>query len=144
MRVSDVLRNKGNDVATIPPTATVEELLATLAEHGVGALVVTTDAETVEGIVSERDVVRHLHRRGTGLLAEPVRAIMTTDVRTCTPDEPVDLLARTMTERRFRHMPVLQDGVLAGIVSIGDIVKSRIGELEGESAQLQDYIAGAR
>jgi len=139
MRISDVLRQKGPAVATIAPSATIHELVSTLRAHNIGAMVVT-EGETVVGIVSERDIVRRLDERGAELLAAPVHEIMTPDVVTCTPDDTVDSLAETMTERRIRHMPVLVDGRLAGIVSIGDVVKSRIRQLETDREQLESYI----
>ncbi|SES27862.1 CBS domain-containing protein [Lentzea albida] len=140
MRIADVLRTKGSAVATIAPDVPVSELLRALAEHNVGAIVVV-GSSGVEGIVSERDVVRRLHETGVGLLSSPVSAIMTADVFTCTPSDTVDSLTVVMTERRFRHVPVLSDGRLVGIVSIGDVVKSRIGQLEQSQDQLQAYIA---
>ncbi|HEV7825609.1 MAG TPA: CBS domain-containing protein [Actinomadura sp.] len=142
MRISDILRRKGDTVATVRPDASVSELLSRLATHNVGALVVSEDAVTVAGIVSERDVVRRLHVEGAGLLQHKVRDIMTADVATCAPAHAVDDLMRVMTERRIRHVPVLVDGRLAGLVSIGDIVKHRIGELEDETHQLESYIHG--
>lgn len=140
MRISEILRNKGGEVATIAPDATVRQLLVLLAERNVGAVVVSDDASTIEGIVSERDVVRRLNERGADLLGAPVSSIMTTPVRTCTPSDDVDGLRVTMTEHRIRHLPVVRDGGLAGIVSIGDVVKSTISELETEREQLVDYI----
>ncbi|HEX4724322.1 MAG TPA: CBS domain-containing protein [Pseudonocardiaceae bacterium] len=140
MRISDVLRQKGPAVATIGPGATVHELVSTLRAHNIGAMVVT-DGETVVGIVSERDIVRKLDEQGAELLGAPVSTIMTRDVLTCGPDDTVDSLAETMTERRIRHMPVLRDGRLAGIVSIGDVVKSHIRQLETDREQLQSYIS---
>ncbi|HET6292828.1 MAG TPA: CBS domain-containing protein [Kribbella sp.] len=141
MKINDVLRGKGNQVVTISPQATVTELLALLAEHNVGALVVSSDGSSVDGIVSERDVVRLLN--GTPDAGEVrVSAIMTSEVHTCTPDDLIDNLMRLMTEQRIRHVPVVVDDALAGIVSIGDVVKSRIGELEFEREQLSNYIAG--
>lgn len=139
MRISDVLRTKGNAVATIGPDATVGQLVETLAEHNIGAAVVT-DSGQLAGIVSERDVVRRLRERGADLLSATVAEIMTVDVLTCGPDDTVDHLAETMTERRIRHMPVLRDGELVGIVSIGDVVKSRISQLETDREQLESYI----
>ena len=139
MRISDVLRQKGPAVATIAPSATVHELVSTLREHNIGAMVVT-EGEAVVGIVSERDIVRRLDERGAELLVAQVREIMTRDVVTCTPDDTVDSLAETMTERRIRHMPVLVEGRLAGIVSIGDVVKSHIRQLETDREQLESYI----
>jgi CBS domain-containing protein len=140
MLIGTILRNKGSDVTTVAPEASVRELLAALAEHNIGAIVVSTDGATIEGIVSERDVVRHLHARGAEVLDEPVSAIMTTDVRTVGPGDNVDALRRIMTTQRFRHMPVVENGRLAGIVSIGDVVKSAIEELETEKASLVDYL----
>jgi CBS domain-containing protein len=141
VKINDVLRGKGNQVVTISPEATVTELLALLAEHNVGALVVSSDGTSVAGIVSERDVVRLLN--GTPDAGEVrVSAIMTAQVHTCTPDDHIENLMRLMTEQRIRHVPVVVDGSLAGIVSIGDVVKSRIGELEFEREQLSNYIAG--
>lgn len=142
MRITDVLRGKGTKVVTVAPERPVTELLDLLAEHGVGALVVSTDGESVEGIVSERDVVRRLQRDGAAMLQRPVREIMTTEVHTSTPDVGLEDLMRLMTERRFRHVPVLVDGKLAGIISIGDVVKHRIDELQSERDHLTAYITG--
>lgn len=139
MRIADVLRSKGTEVATIAPTATVSELLAKLAESNIGAMVVVGD-DGLAGIVSERDIVRRLNERGANALHAPVSEIMTTDVSTCTPDETVDHLTVLMTERRIRHVPVMSNGRLVGIVSIGDVVKSRMNELEHVQEQLEAYI----
>jgi len=143
MRVKDVLAIKGTSVATIGPGATVADAIAALARHGVGALVVTTDGRGIEGIISERDVVRGLNNLGSTLLGAAVREIMTADVHTCEPADEVRSLAKTMTDKHFRHMPVLVDGALAGIMSIGDVVKSRVDELETEHAQLVGYISAS-
>lgn len=140
MRIADVLRSKGTEVATIAPTATVSELLARLAEHNIGAMVVLSDNGEVAGIVSERDVVRSLNSSGKATMERPVAEIMTTKVSTCTPDETVDHLTVLMTERRIRHVPVMFGGRLCGIVSIGDVVKNRMDELEQVQEQLQAYI----
>ena len=140
MRISDVIRAKGNAVLTVEPQMDVRTLLGVLAEHGIGAVVVSSDGTTVEGIVSERDIVRALADRGATVISEPVSAIMTADVKTCPPDAPVVDLMLTMTEGRFRHVPVVSGGKLAGIVSIGDIVKNRVGELEIERDSLSRYI----
>jgi len=140
MRISQVIRRKGDLVVTVRPDATVERLLELLEEHRIGAVVVSEDGSTVSGIVSERDVVRHLHSDGAAILEETVATIMTSEVETCTPDDRIDAMARTMTERRIRHIPVLVDGKLAAIVSIGDIVKFRIDELQTERDQLVGYI----
>ena len=141
MRIADVLRNKGNAVATVEPGATVSQLISELASHNVGALPVV-DGGRIVGIVSERDVVRRLHAGGPALLEARVADIMTTEVTTCSPSDDVTDLAAVMTSRRFRHLPVVVEGELAGIVSIGDLVKARIDLLESERAQLQSYIVG--
>jgi CBS domain-containing protein len=140
MRIADVLRNKGSAVATISPDTSVTELLAGMAERNIGAMVVV-GSEGVMGIVSERDVVRRLNERGTDLLGLPVSEIMTTLVVTCAPGDAVDDLTTLMTENRVRHVPVIENGELAGIVSIGDVVKTRMEELQSEQEQLQTYIS---
>ena len=139
MRIADVLRNKGAAVVTINPEATVAELLAGLAEQNIGAMVVV-GVEGVVGIVSERDVVRQLHAHGASVLSRPVSKIMTAAVATCTRSDTVDNISVLMTKHRVRHVPVLDGQELIGIVSIGDVVKTRMGELEAEQQQLQSYI----
>jgi CBS domain-containing protein len=139
MRIADVLRNKGAAVVTINPDATVTELLAGLAAHNIGAMVVV-GPEGVVGIVSERDVVRQLHSHGASVLSRPVSKIMTPVVSTCSKNDTVDSLSVLMTQNRVRHVPVVENGKLIGIVSIGDVVKTRMEELEAEHAQLQSYI----
>jgi CBS domain-containing protein len=141
MRVADLLRTKGSEVATVPPRVSVTGLLDDLARHNVGALVVVDEHGALAGIVSERDVVRRLNERGAELLTAPVEEIMTTQVVTCEPSAGVDSLAEIMTQRRIRHMPVVEDGRLVGIISIGDVVKSRIEQLESDREQLESYIA---
>ena len=140
MQISQVLRHKDGGVATIVATESVRNALAVLAERKIGALVVSSDGERVEGIVSERDIARGFHEHGAGLLTEPVSGVMTADVRTTVPSSSVTELAQTMTDHRIRHIPVVSDGKLVGIVSIGDVVKARLDELESERAQLVDYI----
>jgi CBS domain-containing protein len=144
MRITDLLRVKGTRVVTVPPDTTVRQLLAVLAEHGIGAVVVSADGTSVDGIASERDIVRAFARRGAAAMSEPVTAIYTADVHTVTPDTQIEAVMRMMTERRVRHAPVVLDGSLRGIVSIGDVVKNRIDELETERAALTDYITSAR
>jgi len=139
MRIADVLRSKGNAVATITPETSVSGLLNELALHNIGAMVVVS-TDGLVGIVSERDVVRKLHECGADLLKRPVSEIMTKFVATCTPDDTVDHLSALMTNKRVRHIPVLDNNRLVGIVSIGDIVKVRMEELEREQRALQDYI----
>jgi CBS domain-containing protein len=141
MRIADLLRSKGTAVATVTPETTVTELLAGLAEHNVGAMVVVAPDGSIAGIVSERDVVRRLHDRGPGILDGPVSALMTKLVASCRPEDSVDQLSVLMTQRRIRHVPVLVDGRLAGIVSIGDVVKTRMEELEKSTEQLHAYIS---
>jgi CBS domain-containing protein len=140
MRINEVLAGKASgEVITISPDASVRELLAKLAEHNVGALIVSGDGTAVDGIVSERDVVRSL-QENEDLFDSPVSAIMTSDVHTCEGHDPVHDLMQLMTEQRIRHVPVLSDGKLTGIVSIGDVVKSRMKELEFERDQLDSYV----
>ena len=141
MKISDVLRSKGGGVVTIQPDDTVDHLLALLDEHHIGAIVVSTDGASVEGIVSERDIVRHLHATGTSVLGGPVSAIMMSEVTTGSASDNIADLAGTMTEMRVRHVPILdEDGTLTAIVSIGDIVKHRLSELQSERDALRDYI----
>ena len=140
MRITEVLAAKPlKDVVTIRPEATVRELVAALAEHNVGALVVSADGSSVAGIVSERDVVRRLNA-DPSVLDSPVSAIMTAEVQTCTGAQTVDDLMQTMTNGRFRHIPVVEEGRLTGIVSIGDVVKARMSELQFERDQLDHYV----
>src|SRR6201996_8538687 len=139
MRIADVLRSKGGEVKTINPDATVTELVDGLASHNIGAMVVVGD-DGVVGIVSERDVVRQLHTHGASVLTRPVSSVMTTMVATCTKSDEVDAISVLMTKNRVRHVPVLDGKKLIGIVSIGDVVKTRMEELEAEQQQLQSYI----
>lgn len=139
MKISDVLRSKGTAVVSIGPDETVRQLLDTLARHRVGALIVSSEG-MMHGIVSERDVVRRLHTDGDGVLDGPVRAIMTTVLHTADPQDTVDALMRLMTAKRVRHLPVLDDGEMVGIVSIGDLVNQCITELRIERDQLTAYI----
>ncbi len=143
MRISDVLGTKGNDVVTTSPDTTVRDLVDLLAEHNIGAVIVSTDDEPVAGIVSERDIVRGLVE-GVEVLDAPISQIMTTHVHTADPHESVHDLMRLMSEHRVRHVPVVVDGALHGIVSIGDVVKSRIGELEFERDQLSSYVSNTQ
>jgi CBS domain-containing protein len=143
MRISDVIRAKGNAVVTVKPDMDVRALLGVLAEHRIGAVVVSGDGTTVDGIVSERDIVRALAARGATVISEPVSEIMTSEVQTCTPETPVVELMSVMTHGRFRHVPVVVDERLVAIVSIGDIVKNRVGELEIERDSLTSYITSA-
>lgn len=144
MRIATLLHDKGAAVTTIRPEATIVEALSTLTSLGIGALVVSTDGHDILGIISERDVVRELDRRGAALLDLRVADVMTTEVFVCGPAATVDELMAIMTDRRVRHVPVVEDGGLAGIVSIGDVVKSQISELQRERAALYEYITTGR
>ncbi len=144
MLADQILDAKGRDVAVIAPDATVADAVAVLAEHNVGALVVSSDGTTVSGILSERDVVRRLASGGSDAMAAAVRDLMKTEVATCTGRTDSEQIMDTMTNGRFRHMPVVDDGRLVGIISIGDVVKVRIGELASEREQLVGYIRDGR
>lgn len=145
MNISDILRWKANnstaEVITITPSDSVSALVAALSEHNIGALVVV-DGSQVAGVVSERDVVRLTAELGAEVLDERVDRIMSSPVLSCTSADSIDSIAETMTERRIRHMPVIDDGQLAGIVSIGDVVSHRIRQLETDRGQLEHYISG--
>jgi len=142
MRIHDVLQGKAShDVITISPGATVRELVALLADHNIGAVIVSNDGTAVDGIVSERDVVRRLHGRDD-VLGAAVSEIMTSSVHTAESDAQLDDLMGLMTEHRIRHVPVLASGSLVGIISIGDVVKHKISQLEFERDQLDQYIQG--
>ena len=140
MLVSTILEAKGDVVATIPRTATLGTAVAELVRHRVGALVVSPGDGTIEGILSERDVVRCLSELHTDMLEQPVHTVMSAKVHLCSPDASVDAVMNLMTEERIRHVPVVVDGRLAGIISIGDVVKTRIGELEKDRNELMEYI----
>jgi CBS domain-containing protein len=140
MRISEVLAAKAiQGVVTIQPDATVRDLLALLAEHNVGAVIVSPDGTEVGGMVSERDVVRRLNE-DDAILDGPVTNIMTSVVHTCETTHPIEELMQVMTEHRVRHVPVCTDGRLAGMISIGDVVKARIAHLEFERDQLGNYL----
>ena len=143
MTVHNILSHKGSTVYTIEPTASIAYAAKSLADHGIGALVVTGAEGRTVGIISERDIVRALSARGGAALETPVAEIMTRKVMTCSrQDKLVDLMQR-MTEGKFRHLPVIEEGRLVGIVSIGDVVKSRLEQMEQESNALRDYIRSA-
>lgn len=141
MNVAAILRNKGNAVETARPDWSVSVACARLTELGIGALVVSSDGQKVEGIISERDVIRHLARAGADILDLHVADIMIREVVTCTSEDNIAHLMETMTEHRIRHLPVVEDGTLIGLVSIGDVVKHRIRETEQEAEALKAYIA---
>jgi CBS-domain-containing membrane protein len=145
VRIQSILAQKGSFVAWVVPDATVFEASRLLQQHGVGALLVSTDGATFEGILSERDIARSVADHGERALGLGVRELMTSDVRTCSPTATVDQLMAVMTEHRIRHIPVVDDaGVLAGIISIGDVVKHRVNELEQETRTLHEYIETGR
>jgi CBS domain-containing protein len=141
--VEQILEGKGREVATVAPEATIADAVRMLADHNVGALVVSADGQAVEGIVSERDIVRQLATEPE-VLGRRVHELMVHDVATCDCRTGIDELMSTMTARRFRHVPVVDGGRLCGIVSIGDVVKARIDELATETQQLVGYIQNGR
>lgn len=141
MKIADVMRSRGSiDVVTVRPDQTVTDLLAVLAEHRIGAVVVSADGSSVDGIASERDIVRRLHERGADVLQAPISDIMTSTVHTCSDNDVLEDVARLMTERRVRHLPVVREATLYSIVSIGDVVKFRIEQLQAERDHLVGYI----
>lgn len=144
VRASVILERKGAQVFTIPPEATLGAAADEMSAHDVGALVVSRGGETVEGVVSERDIVRCITALGLGCMERPVSEMASGDVVTCEPATTADELMALMTERRIRHVPVLDEGRLAGIVSIGDVVKTRLHELEVEKQSLEQYVTGSQ
>jgi CBS domain-containing protein len=143
LTVHTILTRKGSTVYAIQPTASIAYAAKSLAEHGIGALVVAGAEGRTVGIISERDIVRALSARGSAVLHTPVAEIMTRKVMTCTRQEKLADLMQRMTEGKFRHLPVIEEGRVVGIVSIGDVVKSRLEELEQESNELREYIRSA-
>ena len=143
MNVETILRTKGRSVVTIGVEATIEDAVQLLRRRGIGAIVVSDDGATVQGILSERDIVHALADEGARLLARPVSALMTRQVFTCKPGDSIAELMAEMTDRRIRHLPVIENGRLAGIVSIGDVVKNRLDEVESEASSLREFIASA-
>ena len=143
MTVNDILSQKGDQVLTIEPAATLAMAVRMLAQRRVGALVVTGADSRIVGIISERDIVRVLDEKGTAVLDAPVAEAMTRKVVTCSRSETIAEIMERMTGGKFRHVPVVEQGRLAGIVSIGDVVKARLSELEHEHDALRDYIRTA-
>ena len=143
MNVEHILSEKGREVVTIAPDLTLAEAARTLSEHRIGAVVVSDAGQPVLGILSERDIVRALAASGAAALEEPVSRYMTANVVTCTTRSAINDLMETMTTGKFRHVPIVENGRLLGIVSIGDIVKFRVAEIESESQALREYIATA-
>ncbi len=140
MRVADIIRQKGDTVGSIAPTASITDVVSKLRTMGVGAVVVSEDGVTLSGIISERDIVRRLDTDGAGVLDRTVADLMTAEVITCGLEDTVAELMAVMTERRIRHIPVIEDDRLTGVVSIGDVVKCRLQEVEDERRHLEDYI----
>jgi CBS domain-containing protein len=143
MTVKNMLSRKGSDVTTIDPNATLSDAVTLLAQRRIGAVVITGAGREVAGILSERDIVRALAARGPSALDEPVAKVMTRKVVTCNTSETISHLMERMTAGKFRHLPVVEHGRLAGIISIGDVVKSRLEEMEHESNALREYILTA-
>jgi CBS domain-containing protein len=143
MTVKAILSRKGGDVATIAPTASLSDAVKLLAARRIGAIVITGPDDRVAGILSERDIVRALAERGHPALDDNVGAVMTRKVATCTEADTIASLMERMTEGKFRHLPVVDQGKLVGVISIGDVVKWRVEEIEGESNALREYIATA-
>lgn len=141
MQVSVVLQDKGSEVVTVGPELVLTEVVALLDRHRIGAVIVSSDGRHIDGVLSERDIVRVLAADGPSALQRTCRDVMTSEVYTCHPDSTVEALMSVMTDRRFRHVPVVLDGELVGVVSIGDVVKSRISMLENETQVLHEYIA---
>ena len=143
MNVQSILAAKGTKVATISADASLSQAVASLRDHGIGALIVSADGTSLDGILSERDVVRSIATHGDNTLDLLVSSAMSGNVITCQPEDTIDKLMALMTDRRIRHLPVLEaDGAIAGIVSIGDVVKYRLVELESENSHLHSYIDG--
>lgn len=142
--VQTIINRKGAEVVTITPAATLGKAAALLATHNIGAVVVSNDGETVEGILSERDIVRRFASdEGVATSSVSVSATMTSDVHVAAPDTSIDDLMETMTTHRVRHVPVVDDRKLVGIVSIGDVVKNRMDELETQAKSLKEYVTGS-
>jgi CBS domain-containing protein len=144
MQVEAILRAKGHQVETIEPEATVVRVIQRLVSRGVGAIVVSKDGKRVDGLVSERDIVQGLHKFGTSLNEMRAKDIMSKNVVTCSPDDPITRAMSDMTRSRSRHLPVLREGILCGIISVGDVVKHRLEELELETNVLRDHYIAAR
>ena len=143
MNVETILRNKGRNVVTVRPDAKIAGAVALLRRHGIGALVVSSDGATIDGILSERDIVHALADQADKTLGLDVAQLMSRRVVTCKPSDSIADLMALMTERRIRHLPVVERGVMIGIVSIGDVVKNRLDEVESEATSMREFIAGA-
>ena len=143
MRVSQILKSKADDaVVTTPPGTTIRDVTGMLAERKIGTVVISADGQTASGILSERDIVQQLAAKGASILSEPVETYMTTKLITCSRDASADAVLSMMTEKRFRHMPVVEDGKLVGLITLGDVVKARLAELTMEKDALEGMIMG--
>lgn len=142
MYVETILRTKGRNVATVPPGETIADAASRMKQEKIGALVVSDDGVTVLGILSERDIARAVAEHGAGLGAMRVEQLMSRNVVTCAPADSIAEIMSVMTERRFRHLPVVEGGVMCGLISIGDVVKIRLEEVEQEAVALREYISG--
>lgn len=143
MNVDNILSLKGREVATIEPGRSLSEAAATLAQRRIGALLVSDGSQPVSGIISERDIIRAIAAEGADALGQPVSRFMTKNVVTCTGKTTINSVMELMTQRKFRHVPVVEGGKLVGLVSIGDVVKSRVEEIEAEAQAIKEYIATA-
>ena len=144
MLVGDILKKKGSMVASLPKSAQVSDAVTTLFEHGIGAVVVSSDGSVIDGILSERDIVRELHTIGASVLYRSISEIMTDKVITCEAGDRIDAMMSLMTDKKIRHLPVVEDGRLVGIISTRDVVASRVAELENEAKAVEEYIQGGR
>ncbi|MCX2722301.1 CBS domain-containing protein [Roseibium salinum] len=143
MTVAAILSGKGHDTITVSSDALVSDVCETLAKHKIGAVLVCSEDKAIEGIVSERDIVRVIGTQGVSALKQPVLNVMTKNVKTCTEEDSINAVMSQMTEGRFRHLPVLKDGALSGVISIGDVVKFKIAQIELEAEQMRSYITMA-
>ena len=141
MTVASILANKGTEVTTVDQSDTVAQVCSVLAEHKIGAVIVVSSGHQIEGIVSERDVVRAISETGAAVLATPVSSIMTSSVVTCSKGDTTNAVMAKMTEGRFRHVPVIEGGRLAGLISIGDVVKEKIAQAEADAEMMRTYIS---
>ncbi|SDY27199.1 CBS domain-containing protein [Citreimonas salinaria] len=143
MQVQNILKSKGSEgVVTVKPGTLVSDVTRTLAEHHIGSVVVSADGKRIDGILSERDIVRELAARGADCLSEPAETYMTRKIHTCARSDSADHVLAAMSEGRFRHMPVVEDGVLVGLITQGDVVKAKLGELAMEKNALEGMIMG--
>lgn len=143
MSVKSILADKGGEILTVGPDASVDEAVTLLAKYRIGALVVTNGAGVIRGIISERDVIRHIAEDGVGVLKQKVATVMTANVKVCYESHRINEVMEMMTKGRFRHLPVERDGRLIGVISIGDVVKRKIEETEREAHEIRHYIATA-